>query len=97
MRPKATIRRGAVPIVLSLPLALSACVTARMHSEAELGAVTQACGLGAGELFQDESEPRLLFLFRPGAAPAERHCAARWARRNHLHLAYVEAVDAKDH
>lgn len=78
------------------PLILSACVTARMHTEAELGEVTRVCGLDAGELFQDEEEPRILFLIRQNATPRERLCATRWAKRNHLHLAYVEGIEFKD-
>lgn len=76
--------------------ALSACATARMHTEAELADVTRACGLGAGELIQDTEEPRILFLIHPNATPRERVCAIRWAKRNHLHLAYVEGIELKD-
>jgi len=45
-------------------LLLSGCVTARLHSEAELSVVGRDCGVALGELFQDESEKRLLFLMR---------------------------------
>jgi hypothetical protein len=75
---------------------LSACATARLHSEAELGDVTRICGLAAGELVQEQEEPRLLFLVRPNATPRERLCAIRWAKRHHLHLAYVEGIELKD-
>ena len=75
---------------------LSACATARMHSEAELADVTRVCGLSAGELIQDSEEPRILFLIRPSATPRERVCAIRWAKRNHLRLAYVEGIELKD-
>jgi len=75
---------------------LSACATARMHTEAELADVTRICGLSAGELIQDTEEPRILFLIRPNATPRERVCAIRWAKRNHLRLAYVEGIELKD-
>jgi hypothetical protein len=75
---------------------LSACATARMHSEAELADVTRVCGLSAGELIQDSAEPRILFLIRPNATPRERVCAIRWAKRNHLRFAYVEGIELKD-
>lgn len=75
---------------------LSACATARMHTEAELADVTRVCGLSAGELIQDTEEPRILFLIRPNATPRERVCAIRWAKRNHLRLAYVEGIELKD-
>ena len=30
------------------------------------------------------------------ATPRERVCAIRWAKRNHLHLAYVEGIELKE-
>lgn len=73
---------------------LSACVTARMHSQDEINGVTRTCGLAAGELFQDESEKRLLFMIRNGATADERACVLRWARERHLRLVYVNAEAA---
>ena len=70
---------------------LSACVTARMHTQAELNGVTKQCGLALGELFQDESEKRLLFMIRHGATAEERACVLRWARERHLRLVFVNA------
>jgi hypothetical protein len=67
-----------------------------MHSETELADVTRVCGLAAGELIQDSEEPRILFLIRPNATPRERVCAIRWAKRNHLRLAYVEGIELRD-
>ena len=91
-------RSAAGNLVLSIGacLSLAACATARMHSEAELADVTRACGLSAGELIQDTEEPRILFLIRPNATPRERVCAIRWAKRNHLRLAYVEGIELRD-
>ena len=73
-------------------LTLSACATARLHSVEEINSVGQACGVALGELFQDESEKRLLFLMRPGATPGERACVIRWARKNHMKTVIVEAI-----
>jgi hypothetical protein len=78
-----------VPTLLSL----SACVTPRMHTQAELNGVTRQCGLALGELFQDESEKRLIFLFRPGSTPDERACVARWAKQNGLKAVFVNALN----
>ena len=88
-------RRLVIPSVflLATALALSACVTARMHSEAELNSVGQQCGLALGELFQDESEKRLLFLFRVQPTAAERACVARWAKKNRLRVVFIEALN----
>ena len=80
--------RALVPAFLLLP----ACVTARMHSEAEINAVGKRCGLALGELFQDESEKRLLFMIRDRATPQERSCVLQWARERHLRLVYVNAA-----
>ena len=85
-------RLGSLAILGGM-LALSACVTPRMHSEAELNGVTQQCGLALGELFQDESEKRLVFLFRPDSTPQERACVARWAKKNGLKAVFVNAVN----
>jgi len=74
-------------------LLLTACVTARMHTEAELGSVGESCGLALGELFQDESEKRLVFLFRPDSTPQQRHCVASWARKNGLKAVFVNAIN----
>ena len=81
--------RALVPAFLLLP----ACVTARMHSEAEINAVGKRCGLALGELFQDESEKRLVFLFRPDSTHQERSCVAKWARRNGLKAVFVNALN----
>ncbi len=77
---------------LALPTLLAACATARMHSAAELSALGRNCGIAEGELFQDEELPRVLVLMRPAASSGERRCVARWAKRNRLHLAWVEGV-----
>jgi hypothetical protein len=80
-------------VAAALPLLLSGCVTARLHSEAELAGVGRDCGVALGELFQDQSEKRLLFLFKPGATPGQRACVTRWARRNHLRTVFVNAIN----
>jgi hypothetical protein len=74
-------------------LSLSACATARLHSQDELNAAGRECGLALGELIQDESEKRLLFFFRIAPTPAERLCVARWARKNHLRPVFIEAAN----
>ena len=75
-------------------ISLSACATtARLHSEAELNDVGARCGLALGELFQDESEKKLLFLFKVQPSPAERSCVYQFARRNHLRLVTIDAIN----
>ncbi len=74
-------------------LALPACATARLHSVEEINTVGRDCGVALGELFQDESEKRLLFLMRPGATPQQRACVIRWARKNHMKTVIVEAIN----
>ncbi|HEU5285544.1 MAG TPA: hypothetical protein VFU20_03405 [Sphingomicrobium sp.] len=77
----------------SIALLLAGCVTARLHSEEELATVGRDCGLALGELFQDESEKKLVFLFKPGASREQRACVVRWARKNHLKTVIVEAIN----
>ena len=72
-------------------LILTACATAKLHTDAELNAVERQCGLAVGELFQDEEEKRLLFMIRAGATVDERACVSRWARARHLRLVFVNA------
>ena len=84
------MRSAALSVLI---LVLSACATARMHSQAELTGVERQCRLAAGELFQDESEKRLLFLFRVAPTAEEQDCVAGWARSNHLHPVFIEAAN----
>jgi hypothetical protein len=80
-------------VAASLTLLLAGCVTARLHSEEELATVGRECGLALGELFQDESEKRLLFLFRVQPSPEQRLCVVRWARKNKLRTVFVDAIN----
>jgi hypothetical protein len=81
--------RRARTILVATTLALSACATPRMHSEAQLNDVALGCGLALGELMQDESEKKLLLTVHQGATPQQRICVARWARRNGLKAVFV--------
>ena len=82
-------------LLIAAALSLSACVTARMHKVGELNAVGQKCGLALGEVFQDEEEKRLLFVMRQDISPEQRHCVARWARRNGLRSVIVDNFEFK--
>jgi len=64
-----------------------------MHSKLELSTVELQCGLSAGELMQDEELKKVVVLFRVGPTPAERSCVTKWAHKNHLHLAVIDAVN----
>ena len=86
-------RKSFAVAVAGVLFALSGCVTARLHSETELNDVGRHCGLALGELFQDESEKRLLFLFKVSPTPAERACVYQFARRNHLRLVFIDAIN----
>jgi len=79
-------------IIMMLPALLSACASPRMHTQAELNTAGQACGLTYGELIQDEEAKKLLILFRQAPAPAQRRCVYQWARRNHLKLVVIDAI-----
>lgn len=70
--------------MLGASLALSACVTAQFHDKETLNAVGQQCGLALGQVFQDESEKRLLFVMGPEISDVQKACIYRWARRNGL-------------
>ena len=68
---------------------LSACATAQMHTEDQLNGVARTCGLSFGDVMQDDSEKRLLFLMRSEPSAEQRACVYRWAHRNHLHLVVI--------
>ena len=80
-------------LIVGATFALAACATARLHSVEEINSVGSQCGVALGELFQDESEKKLLFLLKPDSTQAQRVCVARWARKNHLKAVFVNAID----
>ena len=86
--------RRCLPIIAIVCIVpnLSACATVRMHSQAELNTAGQACGLTYGELIQDEGAKKLLILFRQAPAPEQRRCVYDWARKNHLKLVIIDAI-----
>ena len=79
------------PIVLGA-LALSACVSARMHTESELNTAANKCGFALGQLAQDEEEKRLLFIMEANPTAAKQVCVNQWARRNGLKPVFIDAV-----
>jgi hypothetical protein len=74
-------------------LALCACATASLHSDDQLNQVALACGLSVGDVVQESEEKRLLFLYRVAPKPQQRHCVYEWARRNHLTLVTINAIN----
>lgn len=72
---------------------LSACATAQLHTEDQLNQVALTCGLSVGDVVQESEEKRLLFLYRIAPQPPQRHCVYQWARRNHLTLVVINAVN----
>ena len=82
--------RAALP--LTAAVALSACATARMHSQEELNVASLGCGLTFGELIQDEEEKRLLIMFRAAPSPEHRDCVQKWAKKRHLKLVIIDSI-----
>jgi hypothetical protein len=72
---------------------LAGCATPRLHSPLELADVALACGVPAGDLSQADDLRKVLVLYTVAPSLSQFRCVHRWARRHHLHLAYVEAVD----
>jgi len=79
--------------LVSIVAPLSACATAQLHTEGQLNGVAQACGLSLGDVMQDESEKRLLFLMKIEPSREQRACVYRWAHRNHLHLVIINIAN----
>ena len=72
--------------------ALSACATARLHSQDELTAASLNCGLSYGELIQDDEEKKLLIMFRAAPSPQHRACVQQWAKKQHLKLVVIDSI-----
>jgi hypothetical protein len=79
--------------IAAVSLGLTACATAQLHTETQLNEVATGCGLSYGEVVQEAEEKRLLFLYRVAPAAAQRHCVYQWAKRNHLTLVIINAVN----
>jgi hypothetical protein len=79
--------------MIALSLGLSGCATVQMHTEEQLATVAQGCGLSGGDLMQDASETRLLFIMNTGVTPPQRACVYDWAHRNHMHLVVIKAIN----
>jgi hypothetical protein len=89
-------RRLRIGVALTFSALLSACVTARLHGREELSAVGRSCGLAEGELIQEAEEPRIVILYAVSPPRPQIACVARWARKQRLHLAYIQAVNWQD-
>lgn len=76
-------------VLIAVALSLSACVTAKMHTESQLNEIATVCGLALGELIQDESEKKLLLMIHQDPSVDQRVCVAKWARRNGLKAVFV--------
>jgi hypothetical protein len=74
-------------------LLIAACATPRMHSQEELNFAGLGCGLTYGELIQDDEEKKLLIMFRASPSPEHRQCVYKWARKNHLKLVVIDAIN----
>ena len=72
---------------------LSACATPRMHSVDELNTASLGCGLTYGELIQDAEAKKLLILFRVAPSADRRTCVYQWARKRHLKLVVIDAIN----
>ena len=75
---------------------LSACAAPRLYDQAELNSAGQACGMALGEVFQDESEKKLLFVVAPQATREQRSCIIHWAKRHRLKPVIVDKIEFKD-
>ncbi len=74
-------------------LLLSACVTApRLYPTERLNTLTRDCGFALGTIYQEEEEPKLLFLVAPEAPPTNLACVQRFANKRNLHVAHIAAV-----
>ena len=82
------------PILLIGTVLLFACaVQPRVHSASELASVADRCDVAAHELAQHRERPEIFYFLNPAASEPQLICVVRWAKKNHLRLVYVEAVE----
>jgi hypothetical protein len=86
------LRVGRAVSLLAAVALISACATARMHSQDELNSASLGCGLSYGELIQDEEEKKLLIMFRAAPSPTHRDCVYKWAKKRHLKLVVIDSI-----
>ena len=86
--------RAATSLILALAAALlSACAAhPRLHSMRELSSVAERCDVAAHELAQHRERPEIFYFLKPAASEPQLICVARWTKKNHLKLVYVEAA-----
>ena len=78
----------------AVSLILTACaVQPRLHSARELASLADRCDVRETELAQHRTRPEIFYFLRPTATEPQLICVARWAKKNHLRLVYVEAVE----
>ena len=78
---------------LLVTFALTGCATAQLHSQTQLNQLALSCGLSVGDVVQEQEEKRLLFLYRVAPEPRQRRCVYQWARKNHLTLVIIKAIN----
>ena len=81
------------PLLIASVL-LSACAAhPRVHSASELASVAERCDVAAHELAQHRERPEIFYFLKPAASEPQLICVVSWAKKNHLKLVYVEAVE----
>ena len=91
-------KHTAISSVLAISAALlSACAThPRVHSASELASVADRCDVAAHELAQHRDRPEIFYFLKPAPSEPQLICVVRWAKKNHLKLVYVEAVEQEE-
>ena len=80
-------------LILGVAL-LSACAAhPRVQSASELASVADRCDVAVHELAQHRERPEIFYFLNPAASEPQLICVVRWAKKNHLRLVYVEAVE----
>ena len=86
------MKKYGLSLICGTVLALSACATPRMHTQAELNSASLACGLTYGELIQDDEEKKLLLVMRQAPTAPQRSCVYQWARKRHLKMVVIDSI-----
>ena len=83
-----------MPLCAVLASALIAgCATPRLYSPLELADVAIACDVPTTDLVQEPDLKKILFLYTVAPERRQLACVRGWARKHHLHVAFIEAVE----
>ena len=91
--PKRTDIASILAVIVAVSLVSGCAISPRIHSASELASLADRCDVWPTELAQHRERPEIFYFLKPTASEPQFICVARWAKKNHLRLVYVESVE----